>query len=364
MTKPLPRPGIADAPLYVPGEHKSNGEIEPAVLSANENPLGPSAKAIAAYREAAGHLHRYPDGGSNTLRQAIGAAQGLDPDRIVCGAGSDELISFLTRAYAGDGDEVLYSKHGFAMYRISAILAGATPVAVPETNLRTDVDAFLEMVGPKTKIIFIANPNNPTGSYLSDSEMTRLIEGVPANVLVVIDAAYAEYVSRNDYSDGAAMVDAFANVVMLRTFSKIHGLAAVRLGWGYAQQGVIDTLNRVRGPFNVTAAAQAAGVAAIGDSAHIEKSREHNDRWLVWFSETVRAMGLTVEPSVGNFVIVRFADADQAKRANAYLDQHGVLARDISGYHLPEYLRFTIGLEEECNRAADCLKSFLETDRS
>jgi len=362
MTGPTPKPGVLDAPLYVPGEHKLDGITEPAILSANENPLGPSDKAIAAYREGAEHLHRYPDGGSNALRRAIADAEGLDPERLICGAGSDELITFLIRAYAGVGDEVLYSKHGFAMYRISAIGAGATPVAVPESSLRTDVDAFLETASPQTKLAFIANPNNPTGSYISEAEVTRLIEGLPPHVVIVLDSAYAEYVSRNDYTDGAALVDAHPNVVMLRTFSKIYGLAAVRLGWAYAQKDIIDTLNRLRGPFNVTAAAQAAGVAAMQDRDHVVRSRDHNEKWLTWFTEALKELGLTVEPSVGNFVIAKFADSETAKRANAFLEQNGVIARDVSGYHLPEHLRFTIGLESECRMAVDALRRFLQSD--
>ncbi len=363
MTRPIPKPGVLDAPLYVPGEHKLDGIAEPAILSANENPLGPSEQAVAAYREAAGHLHRYPDGGSNALRRAIADTHGLEPERLICGAGSDELITFLIRAYAGAGDEVVYSKHGFAMYRISAIAAGATPVAVPESDLRTDVDAILETVSPQTKLVFIANPNNPTGSYISEADVAKLVEGLPPHVVVVLDSAYAEYVSRNDYTDGASLAARYENVVMLRTFSKIHGLAAVRLGWAYAQQHIIDTLNRLRGPFNVTAAAQAAGVAAMRDERHVARSRDHNDQWLAWFAEALKELGLTVEPSVGNFVIVKFADAETAKRANGFLERNGVIARDVSGYHLPEYLRFTIGLESECRKAVDAVRRFLESEK-
>lgn len=361
--KPTPKPGVLDAPLYVPGEHKLDGIDEPAILSANENPIGPSSEAVDAYRAVADRLHRYPDGGSNALRRTIGETHNLDPDRIICGAGSDELITFLIQAYAGPGDEVLYSKHGFAMYRISTLLAGATPVAVPESNLHTDVDAFLNTVSPKTKMVFIANPNNPTGTYIPEDEVRRLIDGLPGNIVIVLDAAYAEYVSRNDYGAGATLADAYQNVVMLRTFSKIHGLAAVRLGWAYAQKDIIDTLNRLRGPFNVTAAAQSAGIAAMKDTAHVGKSREHNDKWLVWFTEAVNAMGLHVVPSVGNFVIVKFKDPETVKRANAFLECKGVIARDVSGYDLPDYLRFTIGLEQECRLAVETLRAFMDSDK-
>lgn len=362
MMRPTPKPGVMDAPLYVPGDHKLEGIDEPAILSANENPLGPSAEAIKAFRDGAEKLHRYPDGGANELRHAIGEMNGLDPERIICGAGSDELITLLIRAYAGVGDEVVYSKHGFAMYRITAITTGATPVAAPEKNLTTDVDAILGAVGPQTKLVFIANPNNPTGTYLDDDAVRRLIEGLPPHVLCVLDAAYAEYVSRNDYSAGASFVDQYDNVVMLRTFSKIYGLAALRLGWGYARPDVIDAMNRLRSPFNVSAAAQAAGVAAIRDTAHVAESVRHNDEWLVWLTETIRGMGLEVNPSVGNFILVGFGDAERCKQANAFLESKGVIARGVAGYHLPEYLRLTVGTEKECRMAVDALKGFLAAE--
>lgn len=362
MKRPTPKPGVMEAPLYVPGEHKLDGIDEPAILSANENPLGASPRAIEAYRNLADSLHRYPDGGSVALRRAIGGVHGLDPDRLVCGAGSDELISLLIRAYAGPGDEVLYSKHGFAMYKISAIAVGATPVPAEERDLTTDVDALLAAVSPRTTMVFLANPNNPTGSYIPDSEVTRLIEGLPPHVVVVIDAAYAEYVSRNDYSDGAAMVDRYDNVVMMRTFSKVHGLAALRLGWAYAQPHIIEAMNRLRGPFNVGAAAQAAGVAAIEDTGHVAFSRRHNDEWLAWTSDQIRALGLEVPPSVGNFILAGFDSEETVKAATRFLERRGVIVRNVGSYHLPRYMRITIGTERECRMAVDALGAFLNGD--
>ncbi len=357
--KPTPVAGVMDAPLYVAGEHKLEGFDEPIILSANENPLGPSEQALAAYRAAGATLHRYPDGGASALRRAIAERHSLDADRIIIGAGSDELITLVTRAYAGVGDEVIYSKHGFAMYRINAIATGATPVAVEETDLRTDVDAVLASVGPQTKLIFIANPNNPTGSYLAQDDVRRLIEGLPPHVVCVLDAAYAEFVGRNDYESGAAFVEEFDNVLMLRTFSKIHGLAALRLGWGYGKPPVIDALNRLRGPFNVAAPALAAGVAAMQDGAHVETSRLHNDAWLPWLSAALTELGLEVAPSVGNFVIARFKDAETASAASAFLESKGIIARPMGGYHLPDYLRLTVGLENECRKAVAALAEFL-----
>lgn len=361
--KPVPRPGVMDAPLYVPGTHldESNGDV--AILSANENPAGASPDASKAASEAADGLHRYPDGGSVALRQALGELHGLDPERIICGAGSDELITFLIRAYAGPGDEVLYSKHGFAMYRITALTVGATPVAAPETDLRTDVASILSMVSPATKLVFIANPNNPTGSYLSRGEVEELAGKLPGNVILVLDAAYAEYVSRNDYSAGAELVDRYPNVVMLRTFSKIYGLAALRLGWGYAQPDVINAMNRLRSPFNVNVPAQLAGLAAVRDQAFVEKSKADNEKWLGWMSEQLIALGLHVPPSVGNFVLAGFADEETANRAAAFLEARGIVPRKVGSYHLPTYLRITVGLERECHMLVDGMKAFMAKEK-
>lgn len=357
--QPVPRPGVMDAPIYVPGTHLDEADGNVAILSANENPAGASASAIKATADAARGLHRYPDGGSVALRKALGELHGLDPERIICGAGSDELITFLIRAYAGPGDEVLYSEHGFAMYRITALTVGATPVAAPETDLRTDVESILSMVSPATKLVFIANPNNPTGSYLSRDEVAEIAKRLPGNVILALDAAYAEYVSRNDYSAGEDLVDQYPNVVMLRTFSKIYGLAALRLGWAFGQADVIGAMNRLRSPFNVNAAAQAAGLAAVRDQAFIEKSRTENDRWLAWLSAQLSDMGLHVPPSVGNFVLAGFADEDTANRAAAFLESRGVVPRKVGSYHLPTYLRITVGLERECHMLVDALRDFM-----
>ncbi len=358
---PLPRPGILDIEAYVGGESKAPGAARIIRLASNENALGPSPKAIAAYEAASRDIHRYPDGGSNALREALGKHHGLDPARIVCGTGSDELISLLAQAYAGPGDEVLYSRHGFLMYEIVARAAGATPVPAPEKNLTTDVDALLERVSPRTRIVFLANPNNPTGTYITAEEVRRLHAGLPRRILLVLDAAYAEFVARNDYEPGIALVDAAPNVVMLRTFSKIYALGGLRLGWAYCPPAVADVLNRVRGAFNVNAAAQAAGVAALADVAFVDRARTHNDIWLHWFSAELRNLGLTVNPSVGNFVIVRFPDAPErnADAAYAYLQGRGILTRKMRGYGLPEWLRITIGTEEEMRLVVAAIAEFL-----
>ncbi len=352
---PQPRPGVMEAPLYVGGGHHVDGTVEPIVLSANENPFGPSPQATAAFERTGRALHRYPDGGSDMLREALAKRYGCDAEGIVCGAGSDELIQLLVRAYAGPGDEVIHSRHGFLMYPIAATGAGAKPVAAPETDLTADVDALLACVTPRTKLVFLANPNNPTGTYLTRDALVRLRAGLPDHVLLVIDAAYAEYVSRNDYSDGSELVAAFPNVVMTRTFSKIHGLAGLRLGWCYCPPAVAGALNRLRGPFNVSLPAQAAGVAALADVGHVDAGRAHNDIWLPWLRARLDGMGLETVPSVGNFVLVRFASAEAAGQAHAFLLARGIIVRGMASYGLPDCLRITVGLDRELEAATTAL---------
>ena len=360
-TSPTPRPGILDIAPYVGGEATIAGVERPIRLASNESALGPSPKAIAAYRALAGEIHRYPEGSSEVLREAIGRRHGLDPARIVCGAGSDELIALLLRCYAGPGDEVLYSRHGFLMYPIGALSVGATPVAAPERELTADVDSLLAHVTPRTRLVFIANPNNPTGTYLSAGELARLHAGLPSSVVLAIDAAYAEFVNRNDYEAGAALVDHADNVVMLRTFSKIYALAGLRLGWGYFPPAIADVLNRVRGPFNVSTPALAAGVAAVEDTDAFARARAHNDRWQPWFSDRLAALGLPLTPSVGNFVLPRFPDEPgrDAQAAFAFLQSRGILTRKMGGYGLPQYLRITIGTGQEMEKVAAALGEFM-----
>ena len=363
VSNPVPGPGILDISPYVGGEAKAPGNVRPIRLASNESALGPSAKAIAAYRALADQIHRYPDGSAAELRAALGRHHGLDPERIVCGSGSDELIGLLLRAYAGVGGEVLYSRHGFLMYPIGAKAVGATPVAVPERELTADVDGFLARVTPRTRIVFLANPNNPTGTYLPAEEVARLHAGLPRHVVLAIDAAYAEFVNRNDYEPGIALVNRADNVVMLRTFSKIYALAALRLGWAYCPPAIADVLNRIRGPFNVTAPALAAGVAAVEDVAAIARARAHNDRWLPWLSERLAALGLPLTPSVGNFVLPRFPEEPRhnADAAFEFLRGRGILTRRMAAYGLPQHLRITIGTGEEMEIVAAAVAEFMAT---
>ena len=354
---PTPRPGILDIAAYVGGESKIAGATRVIKLASNESALGPSPRAMAAYQALAGELHRYPDGASAELRAALGERYGLDPERIVCGAGSDELIALLMRGYVGPGDDVVYSRHGFLMYPIAAKSVGANPIAAPERNLTADVDALLAAVTPRTRVVFLANPNNPTGTYLPRDEMKRLHAGLPSSVLLVIDAAYSEFVVRNDYSAGEDLVVAHDNVVMMRTFSKIYALAALRLGWAYCPPAVADVLNRIRGPFNVNAPALAAGVAALRDQAAVDAARTHNDVWRPWLADALSRIGLTVTPSVANFLLVHFSDAEAA---NAHLLRHGIITRKMAAYGLPQCLRISVGTEDECRAVAEALAALVK----
>jgi histidinol-phosphate aminotransferase len=357
----LPRPGIMGIAPYVGGESKAPGAVRPIRLASNESALGPSPDAIAAYRALAGEIYRYPDGGAADLRLALGRHHNLHPDRIVCGAGSDELIGLLLRAYAGPGDEVLYSEHGFLMYPIGAMAVGAVPVAVPEQNLTADVDEFLARITERTRIVFVANPNNPTGTYLPANEIARLHAGLPPHIVLAIDAAYAEFVNRNDYEAGVTLVNRAENVVMLRTFSKIYALAGLRLGWAYCPPAIADVLHRIRGPFNVSAPALAAGVAAVEDTESLALARAHNERWQPWLFERLAGLGLPLTPSVGNFVLPRFPDRPRhdAESAFAFLQSRGILTRKVAAYGLPQHLRITIGTGEEMEIVAAALAEFM-----
>ncbi|MBI3435673.1 MAG: histidinol-phosphate transaminase [Proteobacteria bacterium] len=361
MPRPQPRPGVLAIDPYVPGKSAAPGVARAYKLSSNESPLGASPHALAAYRAAAAHLHDYPDGTAGELRAAIARAYGLDPNRIVCGAGSDDLLNLIARAYLGDQDEAIHTTHGFLVYPIATLGCGARPVVAPEKDFIADVDAILAAVSARTKIVFLANPNNPTGTYIAFDEVRRLHRALAPHVLFVIDAAYAEYVSRNDYEAGIELVATSDNVVMCRTFSKIHGLAALRLGWMYGPAHVIDAINRIRGPFNVSAPAIAAGVAAVADTAHVERSRVHNEQWLGWLTQEIRALGIDVTPSVGNFLLMHFprAAGRTAAEADAFLARRGLIVRRLDAYKLPHALRMSVGSEEANRLAVAALAEFM-----
>jgi histidinol-phosphate aminotransferase len=362
QSRPQPRPGVLDIAPYVPGKSKGSHGKTLHKLSSNETPLGTSAAAKAAIEAVAQKLELYPDGAATELRAAIGEVYGLNPDRIICGAGSDEVLSLLAYAYLGPDDEAIYSEHGFLVYDIAIRAAGATPVVAPEKDLTTDVDAILSRVTGRTKMVFVANPNNPTGTYLPFEEVRRLHAGLPDHVLLVLDAAYAEYVRRNDYESGMELAATAENVVMTRTFSKIYGLANLRLGWGFGPAHVIDALNRIRGPFNVSGMAIAAGIAAVRDREFVAKSVEHNEKWLPLVTQELEALGLTVTPSVGNFILIHFPDQDgkRAVDADTYLLERGCVLRLVGNYGLPNALRMSIGSEEANRAVIGHLKDFLE----
>jgi histidinol-phosphate aminotransferase len=358
MPHPAPKPGILDIAAYVPGKSGAKGQ-KVHKLSSNESPLGPSPRAVAAFHAAAGGLALYPDGSAEALREAIAERYGLRAANIVCGAGSDELLQLLAHAYLGAGDEAIYSQFGFLVYPIVIAANGATARVAPERDHRADVDAMLALVGPKTRMVFLANPNNPTGTYIPFDAVKRLHSGLPPTCLLVLDAAYAEYVRANDYEAGVELVSSSDNVVMTRTFSKIHGLAALRLGWMYAPDHVVDAVNRIRGPFNVNAPAIAAGAAAMRDEAHLAAGIAHNDRWLPEMTAALTALGLAVTPSAGNFLLVHFGLASAAAEADRHLLERGIVLRRMEAYGLPGALRLTIGGAEANLAVLAALKEFV-----
>jgi histidinol-phosphate aminotransferase len=352
-----------DIAAYVPGKSAAPAGVQVHKLSSNENPLGPSPAAIEAVRDVAGRLEFYPDGSSTLLREEIARTYGLNPDNIICSNGSDEIISLLGSTYLRPGDEGIFTEHGFLVYRICIQAAGGVPVVARESNETANVDAILAAVTEKTKIVFLANPNNPTGTYLPFEEVRRLHDGLPKHVLLVLDAAYAEYVRRNDYEAGIELVSTSQNVVMTRTFSKIHGLGGARIGWAYAPSHIVDALNRVRGPFNVNAMAIAAGVAAMRDRAHVQKTQEHNEKWLSWLSAELPKLGLRVTPSVGNFVLIHFPEGgkNSAAAADEYLTERGYILRRVAGYGFPNALRMTVGTETANRGVIAALSEFLKS---
>lgn len=357
--RPTPKAGITTISPYVGGKSKAEGAARVIKLSSNENPWGPSPKAIEAFAAQAGQLHRYPDGGHAALRAAIAHSHGLPADALICGAGSDELLGMLVHAYAGQNDEVLFSEHGFLMYRIYTLANGATPVTAPEKNLTADVDALLAAVTPRTKILFLANPNNPTGTVLPLHEIRRLRAGLPETVILGLDAAYAEYIDHPDYEAGHSLVAEGTNTVVFHTLSKIYGLPGLRLGWAHAPAAIIDILNRVRSPFNVNSAALAAGIAAVADQAYVADMRARNTAERARVGEAIRALGYNVVPSVTNFILVHFGAL--VAEVNHFLAARGLIVREVGNYGLPEFLRISIGTTEENDLLIDALSAFAQS---
>ncbi|MEY4981843.1 MAG: hypothetical protein RIR62_109 [Pseudomonadota bacterium] len=354
-----PQPGILDIALYEGGKAHVAGVANAVKLSSNENPFGPSDRAKEAFQRSVHSLHRYPSTDHAPLREAIAEVHGLDPARIICGVGSDEIITLLCQAYAGPKDEVVFTEHGFLMYRISALAVGATPVEVPERERTTDVDAILAACNRRTKLVFIANPNNPTGTMISMAEVERLAAGLPKQAILVIDGAYAEYV--DGYDGGAALADTRPNVFMTRTFSKIYGLGGLRIGWGYGPKAIVDVLNRIRGPFNLSTTQLDVAEAAVRDQDWVTRCRTENSRMRHWLAEALAALGVPSDTSMANFVLARFASDDEASACDAFLQSQGLIVRRVAGYKLPHCLRITVGDEASCRRVAHAVGQFKGT---
>ncbi len=361
MTSIRPQPGILDIAPYVGGKSSVAGVTNVTKLSSNENPFGPSPAAQEAVKRSVHELHRYPSTDHASLRSAIAEVQSLDPERIICGVGSDEILHLLCQAYAGPGDEVIHTEHGFAIYKIGALAAGATPIEVPERERVTDVDSILAACNERTKLVFIANPNNPTGTMIGLAEIERLAEGLPPQALLVLDGAYAEYV--DGYDGGARLVEARSNVFMTRTFSKLYGLGGLRVGWGYGPAEIVDVLNRIRGPFNLSGTALAAAEASVRDTAYVEKCRSENTRLRVWLAEALAEHGVPSDTSMANFVLARFHDEAEAEACNSYLQSQGLIVRQVGSYGLPHALRITVGDESSCRRVAHCIGQFKAGER-
>ncbi len=365
MTLPEPRPGVLNTPIYQGGKSQIKGAPVIVRLASNESALGPSPLAVEAYNSGARNLHRYPVGSADALRAAIADAHGLEADRIICGAGSDELLCLLCRTYAGPGDEVIHTRHGFLVYEYYAVGVGAAPVSVAEINLTADVDAILAAVTPRTKLVFLANPNNPTGTYLPAVELTRLRNGLREDILLVVDGAYAEFVGTDDYESGIGLADTTSNTVATRTFSKIYGLASLRLGWAFGPKSIVDAMEHLRSPFNVSIAAQLAGIAAVRDQEHIERARLHNAKWRDVALQRLRGLGLNLGNTHANFVLPEFPiiKGQTAADADAFLQSKGIVVRRVDNYGLPNHLRITLGDGDDMNQVLDALSAFMGRER-
>ncbi|WP_395005328.1 histidinol-phosphate transaminase [Cypionkella sp.] len=351
-----PQPGILEIALYEGGKATVAGVANVLKLSSNENPFGPSDKAKEAFVRSVHQLHRYPSTDHLALRSAIADVHRLDAGRVICGVGSDEIIHMLCQAYAGPGDEVVFTEHGFLMYRISTMAAGAVPVEVCERERTTDVDAILKACTRRTKLVFIANPNNPTGTMISAAEVEHLAANLPPQAILVLDGAYAEYVE--GFDAGLSLIEARENVVMTRTFSKIYGLGGLRIGWGYGPKHIVDVLNRIRGPFNLSNTQLETAEVAVRDQDYVTRCRADNARMRHWLAEALAEHGVPSDTSLANFILARFASAEEAEACDIFLQSQGLLVRRVASYKLPHCLRITIGDESACRRIAHAIGQF------
>lgn len=356
---PAAKPGIMDIAPYVGGKSAIAGVAEPMKLSSNENALGAGEKARAAYEAAIKNLAIYPDGRAARLRAAVADHHGLEPERLIFGNGSDEVFALLNQTYLTPGDNIVTGQYGFLAYRISALANQASVKLAPEPNYKAEVDALLEQVDDRTRIVYVSNPSNPTGSYNTGEEIRRLHEALPSSILLVVDEAYAEFVAEPDWETSLPLARDAANIVVTRTFSKIHGLAGLRVGFGYAPVSVAEAVDRIRLPFNVSVPGIEAAIAALSDQAHITASRELVETWRPRLTQAIRGFGFEVLPSAGNFVLIRFTDAKRtAQAANDYLNSRGIIVRPVGGYGLPDCLRITVGTEDQNRAVIDALSEF------
>jgi histidinol-phosphate aminotransferase len=353
MMSIIPQPGIKEISLYQGGKATLTGVRDVVKLSSNENPYGPSRRASDAVRQAAGQLHFYPSTSHDGLREAIAETHELNVSQVICGVGSDEIISLICYAFAGPGDEVVHTEHGFGMYKISALAAGATPIIARENERRTDVDALLDACSERTKIVFIANPNNPTGTMIDEAEVRRLVNGIPDTAILVLDGAYAEYVE--GFDGGLGIINDHENVLMTRTFSKIYGLGGLRIGWGYGPREIIDILNRIRGPFNLSTPALTAAEAAVRDQDYVNWCRIQNEKLRDWTAEELELLDVPSDKSFANFLLAQFENEEEAKHVDAPLQTRGLIVRQVGGYGLPNCLRITIGDEAACKRVVSAI---------
>lgn len=358
MSAITPQPGIMEIALYQGGQSHIAGRSDVLKLSSNENPLGPCPSAMEAVSRVAAEMHRYPSTDHAALRAAIGEVWGLEPERIICGVGSDEVLQFVTQAFAGPGDEIIHTEHGFSLYPILTRMAGATPVCVPERERVVDIGAILGAVTERTRIVLLTNPGNPTGTMIPEAEVRALADGLPEHVILVIDGAYTEYAE--GYDGCVALARERANVLMTRTFSKIYGLGGLRIGWGYGDPGLIDVMTRIRQPFNLSGIQLAAAEAAVRDRQWVADCADLNTAQRARLEGALRQLGLACDASQTNFVLARFADADEAAAADAALQARGIIVRRVAGYGFPEGLRITVGDEDQTGRVIDALTAWRE----
>ena len=351
-----PQPGIMDIAPYVGGTSRIAGVANVVKLSSNENPAGPSDRARDAFQRSVHQLHRYPPTDHAGLRAAIADVHGLDRDRVICGVGSDEILTLLAQAYAGQGTEVVFTEHGFLLYRVNALAVGATPIEVPERERTADVDTILKACNRRTRLVYLANPNNPTGTMISAAEVARLADGLPPAAILVLDGAYAEYVE--GFDGGLAIVEARTNVVMTRTLSKIYGLGGLRIGWGYGPAEIINVLNRIRGPFNLSNTQLDTAEAAVRDQGYVAQCRADNARMRQWLAEALAELGVPSNVSMANFILARFASVEEAEACDVFLQGQGLLVRRVASYNLPHCLRITVGDESSCRRVAHAIAQF------